>query len=656
MPAAMAQGGLTDMPPPKSRFNEILSLEDFMLYGGISFDCIHQIGDGMYCLDPNVKPKLTNPSATDYIVPLVDMDLPQYGFVDSGIDVDYIRARQERMGEIVDLVDTAYNDPSVQAYRIFPDNRILYENTDYGMYFTITMDSMTFGTEAVRLIGQLTEDAYNGAMWLDYGFVTNSADVSLGFRDYTEFNLMFNGLMEQIETNSELEDTVDYAAGILGSQMANNEGLANIGLAHEQLDLANGQMNVAQEYFRMGDIADAGGNTQIAQRFDFMGLMSMAGAFYSMGEAYKLKQLVLFMLLDGTFRNNIKMKTMLGTELGPPCDERGFVMCPLPPGANEECCFGCPPKIYLLDNSPGMQACVANPRPKPIGPASPTGSAVASVTAGFDMYDFPDTSSLPEKTKEIQGWYDRIPKFPEVPEDYEADRTVVVKENQEARDAAQDALVMINVPGVQIKDGKYYLCDGDVCREVTISSTGNLVDTETGEVLDDLGEDVGYEWEQFELSDEYLDWLEWIAEWEAMDEELDALAGEYYLSARIRALSLAMESIDMTYKYDLKNLRARDLPWEEREDAIKKLNSQITNNYISVMEKEITDLRVKKFRYLFPGYDEVLSDLLDQRSKAENYDEITLINTKLLYTMGLGEDIALYYDDLRRQNKLNKVS
>jgi len=441
-----------------SPFTKQLSWEEFFLYGGILPTDI-SVQDGKPCIKPAAKPDLRAPDPVDnYLVPLNELQLPQYGFEQ---DIAYLKAKQARMKEIIRMTTEAYNDPAVQDYMIFADNPIMYQNTDYGLLFGTVADSLAFGQEALQLIGKVTDSAYEGAMWVNYGYLTNSAMPGIALKEYAEFNMLFNGLMEQIQSNSELENAVDYAADVLGSQMQQQvQAGNNIFQAHEQLNIAGDSMQRADDFFHAGDIAAAAGKNGLAQKMDFMGMMNVAEAFYSIGESYKLKQAVLFMLLEGVFKNKQKLQRKLGTFLGPPCDPIPAV-CPVPPGEPPfsvmmHCCEGCPPAMYILTSS--VSPCVASGQGQPPGPGVPghtplpggtpapsalpgTGGAIAAPEEADDfphpIYKF-NKNNIPD----LKAWYSRIPSYPAVPSVITPDPKIVVQENTKSVSTAREAFVM----------------------------------------------------------------------------------------------------------------------------------------------------------------------------------------------------------------------
>lgn len=654
-PFAFAQ--YSDLPDAKvhSRFLHEISMEEFMLLGGLTYANIGKYA-GKACVKQNTPPFLMDPDATGYgTTSLNDMKMPEYGFK---FDKNFINARKERMNYIVDMMDKAYNDPAVKDYQIFKDPAMQY--TSYGMFFTAVVDSMTFGNDAIKIIGELTNSAYDGALWVNYGYVTNSADVKFAFDDYTEFNLMFNGLMAQIESNSELEETVDYTAEVLGSQLNDQAGQNNIFQAHEQIGVAGDAYESAQGYFQAGDIVAAAGNSQLAQRFDFMGMMNMAQAFYSLGEAYKLKQMVLFMLLDGTFKNNMKMKEKLGTYLGPPCDKIPNI-CPSPPSSIWNCCNGCPPAIYILDSSylpclgggitKGTPGYFPTPggSPGPSG-ALPVGEAIAALPD--ERYDIFALTNIPvfnkEKVPDLSSWH--VPDFPEVPAYPEVKRKQVVDANLESLKIAEDVLFKLNVPDGKIMpqtviQDKHYELDGIV---VVINSAGQLVNAKTGQVIKDLGADVGQKKEQFDLAKRRLNELKDIAEFEDEEKPLASAVAKKYVQKRQDELATALSFVDLVYKQELRNINAKETTFEERTNMLGMLYQKTANDLISVIEKEITDTRIKKFMHLFPEHEAVLKDLLNKRTNADT-KEIASINEDIIKIV-FDEGIALYYKTLKESS------
>ncbi|MBD3303567.1 hypothetical protein GF343_00315, partial [Candidatus Woesearchaeota archaeon] len=435
--AAVSPFGLTDTT--YSPFMDTLSLEELVLYGGMTPDDIG-FQDGKPCIRPGVRPELSGPDPVDYLVPLNELQMPDFGFQQ---DAAYLQAQNKRLHTVIDLVDTAINDESVQQYGVFSDP--LYENTAYGMYFSTVHDSLMFGGEAMRIIGLLHDSATNGAMWLNYGFITNSGDITMAFDDYIETNLLFNGLMGQMEEYGYLEETVGYAAGVLGSQMGQQaEAGNNIFQAHQNLDVAGDSMDRAQDYFDVGDAADAANNAPLAQQMDFLGMMNMAEGLHSAGESYKLKMLVLLMLLDGTFRGGMGMREKLGAAPGPPCDPIPAI-CPfsslIAPGSGrppalshaEQCCKGCPPGFYIIDSN-NLQCFGKGPikgtpgyYPTPGGAPGPSmaGGAVAALagedagnTKGlFPVFDFdtnsPELPDLKDYYKRAKALSDKYKKLAE---------------------------------------------------------------------------------------------------------------------------------------------------------------------------------------------------------------------------------------------------
>jgi len=655
MPVAFAQ--YSDLPASKdsSRFLHEISMEEFMLLGGLSYANIGEYG-GEACVKTDVPPLLVDPDAGVYgLTSLENMSLPDYGFK---FDAGFINARKQRMDYIVKMMDDAFNDPAVQDYKILTDPALQY--TGYGMYFTSVVDSMTFGNDAIKLIGEITNSAYNGALWVNYGYVTSNADVKVAFDDYTEFNLLFNGLMEQIQSSSELEETVDYTADLLGSLMNDQAGHNNVFQAHEQIDVAGDSFERAQDYFQAGDVLDAAGNTPLAQRLDFMGMMNMAQAFYSLGEAYKLKQMVLFMLLDGTFKNHAKMKARLGTYLGPPCDEIPNI-CPAPPSTVWSCCKGCPPAIYILDSSylpclgggitKGTPGYVPTPggSPAPSG-LPPAGGAIASLPEQEQNIFALDNIPVFEQNK-VPDWSSfSVPDFPDVPSDFVLDKSLVVDKNIESLRIAEDVLFKLNVPDGEIVmqsllEGKHYMLDG---VPVVINSAGNLVNADTGEIIRELGLDVGQKKEQFDLAEKRLEYLKDVAEFEKDPKPIYGKSANVYLSARRNELMTSIYFVDLVYKQELRNLDAKETSFKERYESRALLYEKTANDLISVLESSVSDERVKTFALLFPDQEVVLNDLIAKRDSADEKEK-SAINEELLRII-FDEGIAVYYNTLKESN------
>jgi len=704
-----------------SEFLHELSLEEFVLYGGLSWNSIGTY-QGEACVKQGVRPQPVDLPVEDIaLMSLDDFEMPDYGFV---YDAEFILARKERMKEIVKMMDDAFNDPAVQDYDVFNDGPVQYTNA--GVFFNTITEAMEYGNEALQIVGLLADSAYDGALWLDYGYVTNSADIKFAFSDYTRFNTLFNGLMNQIEESSELENTVNYAADVLGSQLSNNDGFANIAAAHEQMDSASDSMNTASDYFSMANDAAAAGNIPFAQRLDFLGMMNMAQAFYSLGESYKLKQLVLFMILDGTFRNSMKMKNALGTYLGPPCDpipNSCYVSADEHPwSALLRCCKGCPPAIYLLSSAqadcvltgqgkipPGNPGYVPLPpgSPAPSGVGGPGGAAVASIedySKMYPMYQFDES-----RTADLKSMRANIPKFPAIPDDYKPDRSVVAQANLESSALASDSLIGINVPdilvqpssiktrdsnfvsvtveddvvvlrdesgklvkriesltpkslaadlklrpenygeelkGLVIKPKEYYLDD----MLVGISSNGDVVDIETGDVVREAGKEFGQKNELWEQTQERMVLLSEVAELEE-SEELTGNDRWYYREKRRAALYWTISVADRKYQMELNDLNAKDTTFEERTKMTETLNARANADLIKIIEDDISDARVKKYSRFFLETSMNLMDLLKQRSVEQDYDKITEINAQILsiiYDVGLADYYVVLKDNNRK--------
>lgn len=700
-----------------SEFLHELSLEEFILYGGLTWNSIGTY-QGKACVKQGIRPQpMDLPVENVALMSLDDLEMPDYGFV---YDADFIIARKERMKEIVKMMDDAFNDPAVQDYDVFKDGPVQYTNA--GVFFNTITEAMEYGNEALQIVGLLADSAYDGALWLDYGYVTNSADIRFAFSDYTRFNLLFNGLMNQIEEDSELENTVNYAADVLGSQLSNSDGFANIAAAHEQMDSAAASMDSAGDYFSMANDAAAAGNTPFAQRLDFLGTMNMAQAFYSLGESYKLKQLVLFMILDGTFRSTAKMKHALGTYLGPPCDPIPNV-CASPPANIYTCCKGCPPAIYLLTATEAP--CVltgqgkippGNPGYVPLPPGSPApsgigGAAVAAIedySAMYPMYQFDES-----RAADLKSMRANFPKFPAIPADYKPDRSVVAQANLKSSALASDSLIGINVPDILVKpssiktrDGsfvsvtveddvvalrdesgklvkkiesltprslaadlklrpelyadelkglvvrpkEYYLDD----RLVGISSNGDVVDAETGDVVKKAGKEFGHKNELWKQAQDRMMLLSKVAELEE-NEDLTGNDRWYYREKRRAALYWTISIADRKYQMELNELDAKDTTFEERTKMTEALNARANADLIKIIEDDISDARVKKYARFFLEESMNLMDLLKQRSVEQDYDKITEINAHILSII-YDADLADYYVVLRDNNRSSVFS
>ena len=652
MPFASAQiFGLTDVP--YSPLTNAISIEEMVLYGGLTPKDIG-VQNGKPCIKPGVKPGLSaSDPADNYLVPLSEMRLPKYGLAP---DLELLKEQNKRLHKIIDMVDNAVSDDSVQQYKVFAGDP-LYQNTDYGMYFTTIVDALTFSVDAMKTIGKLHDSVATGAIWLDYGYMTSSPDIKVAFKDYAQTSLMFNGLMEQMQSNSELEDAVDYAADVLGSQMQQQAQAGNnIFKAHENLDIAGDSMNRAQDFFDKGDVAGAVGKSNLETKMDFFGMMNMAEGLYSMGESYKLKAMVLLMLLDGTFRGGVGIQRKLGASLGPPCD-----IIPVPP------CKGCPPGYYVFDPYAASASCFAGSGVKAppqipggvIFSGSPAGGVVAdsaeSNTEGlFPIFRFP--LEQVRKKLDMSGW--EIPAYPEVPEEYEVDKGLLVQENLESANIAKDALVRIASADVKINPEVYV--DGVMVTSETFVLNGNRVNInrETGEFVDEAGNAVtgpnpefAQDYIMYGRAKERLRNLDQVVGYEAGRLPIYEQDRQTYLQAKTEELTIRLDAIDREYKYQLKNIRADpDLSFMGRNDQINALYAVTNKDLIKAIESTITDDGVKRFTYLIPDKDAALMELLDQRDKTDAYSEITAINVKILEITYPDTGIAGYYEHLKEQN------
>ncbi|MBW3002723.1 hypothetical protein KY338_06205 [Candidatus Woesearchaeota archaeon] len=735
MPFASAQlFGPTDVQ--YSPLANQLSLEEMVLYGGLKPSDIDVQG-GVPCIKPGAEPGLTAPDPIDlYLVPLNELQLPMYGLAP---DLEYLRAQNKRLHEIIDMVDAAVNDESVQQYKEFSDSPIFYENTDYGMYFTTIYDSLVFGGEALKIIGQLHDSATEGAMWLNYGFITDSADVRMSFKDYTEMNLMFNGLMGQMQEYGYLEEAVGYAANVLGSQMSQQAQAGNnVFQAHENLDIAGDSLDRANDFFDIGDAAGAVGKPDLENRMDFFGLMNMAEGLYSMGESYKLKMLVLFMLLDGTFRDGVGMQRKIGVEPTAPCDKEPVNICPIsglaapgtgdPPAESheEQCCEGCPPGYYIIDQSNiacfgggitrGTPGYFPTPGGSPgpsvmpgMGGPSPTGGAVVGSeedTAGI----FPIFRFRLNEAPDLSGWPDRIPNFPAVPEEYEIDEELLVQENAEAVGDMREAMMLaagdvkVN-PSVMMYQGRPVSVVPEQDRVVVKDEEGNAVaaintnapdavalalrtnpeqyveelagsglritpetleyngklvqlNTQTGELVDvngnvvsSIGEQSAHDFEMYGIAQERLNKLNEIVEIESNKQPIYEKDRQTYLEQKREELTIQLDAIEQEYKFQVREINADpDLLFEQRNDKLVELYDRTNEDLIRAIEGTITDERVRKFTYLIPEEEETLLELIDLRSKTDDYNELTAINSKILAIVYPDYGIAGYYEHLKAQN------
>jgi len=659
MPFASAQGISTDISSNAqgSKFLNELSLEEFLLYGGLTYENIGTY-QGKACIKTGVKPTLQIPDPIDYLGPLNELQLPSYGFQ---VDIDYLQAQNKRLHEIIDMVDNAVNDASVQQYNVFADDP-LYQNTDYGMYFTTIVDALTFGNDAMQMIGLLHDSATEGTMWLNYGYITDNADIKLAFDDYTETNLMFNGLMGQMEEYGYLEEAVGYAAGVLGGQMQQQaEAGNNIFKAHQSLDVAGDSMDRAQDFFHVGDIAGAAGNSHLETEMDFIGMMNMAEGLASAGESYKLKMLVLLMLLDGTFRNGFGMKEKIGESPGSPCNKMGpNKVCPAhpPPPSMEDqekaCCPpDCPPAYYIVDLSSACWGGITGPAGFPTPGETPLpsgigGGAVASFAAEDDLTGlFPIFEFRKEKALDMSGWEARIPKFPAVPKEFKPDSQLVVQENLKSAEIAKDALMKIASAEIEITPETFEI-NGVIVQ--LNRQTGAFIDKD-GNVIQDLGSEFAHKYNQYDLAIERLDNLNKAVGYEAGRSPIYEKDQQTYLQAKADDLTIQLDAIDREYKFQITNLRANpDISFAQRNDKINALYARTNADLIKAIENTITDEGVKRFTYLILDKEKALLDLIDLRSKTEDYSEITAINVQILEIIYPDTGIAGYYEHLKAQN------
>lgn len=738
--AAVSPFGLTDAP--YSPFMDTISLEELVLYGGMTPDDIG-FQEGAPCIKPGVKPGLSGPDPVDYLVPLNELQLPQYGFQQ---DIAYLQAQDKRFREIINLVGNAIQDDSVQQYKVFADDP-LYQNTAYGMYFTTVYDSLMFGGEAMKIMGLLHDSATNGAMWLNYGFITNSADIKMAFDDYVETNLLFNGLMGQMEEYGYLEEAVGYAADVLGSQMQQQAAAGNnIFQAHQNLDIAGDSMDRAQDYFDVGDAAGAAKNGPLEQKMDFFGLMNMAEGLYSAGESYKLKMLVLFMLLDGTFRGGMGLREKLGATPGPPCDKDPVNICPVsmlgapgsigpgvPPSHAEQCCEGCPPGFYIIDSNnmpcfgmgaikPGTPGYYPTPGGAP-GPSMAGGAvaALAGEDAGntkglFPVFDFdinsqelPDLGDYYKRAKALSDKYQKLAAS--IPEDYQPDPKIVVTENAKDVSTAREAFVEAADTGLQMQPAKITY-DGEpviiaeeegrvVIKDInenpvaaintnvpeavavelknspenfaaeltveglevaseTITFNGEPVEinTQTGEIVNkdgsvikNLGVEFAHDIEMYNLAEERLNNLNNVLAVEYNKQPIYEKDRQTYLEQKREELTLQLDAIDRQYKFEITNIRAdTDLSFEQRNEKLVDLYDRVNKDLRKAIESSIADEGVRRFTYLIPEQEEALLELIDQRSKTDDYAEITDINSRILEIVYPAAGIDGYYAQLRAQN------
>jgi len=110
-------------------------------------------------------------------------------------------------------------------------------------------------------------------------------------------------------------------------------------------------------------------------------------------------------------------------------------------------------------------------------------------------------------------------------------------------------------------------------------------------------------------------------------------------------------SIDREYKFQITNLRANpDISFAQRNDKINALYARTNADLIKAIENTITDEGVKRFTYLILDKEKALLDLIDLRSKTEDYSEITAINVQILEIIYPDTGIAGYYEHLKAQN------
>ena len=450
-----------------SKLKSTLDMESYILDSGMVYSKYIGLHEGKYCFKEGMPPELGNPPAGDYFKSLDDLAIPQnFEFT---AETKYLQAKHESLNERISLLDHAISDDSVQQYSVFANDPI-YMNTQYGMYFTMIYDSLTFANEAVQIIGILHESATLGATWLNYGYITDSGDVTIDFRDYANTQLVFNGLMEQMDETGYLEQAVEYAADVLGSQMQDQAGHNNIFQAHQQIDVAGNSMQRAQDFFHTSNIAEAAGNHYLAQTLDFAGMMNMAEGLYSAGESYKLKAMVLLMLIDGTLRDGVGLKNKIAAQPGSPCTLEFPKMCPVQviPGLERQieiCCpANCPPGYYIQDQRSacwggGIHLPGAFPTPGGAPGPSLAGSAVASLTDDFHIFNF-EKEKLPfEQLKEWRETAERLrDKFREkansMPADTKPDEKLAAHTNLKSTSTAIDAIFKINVPEASITPPK----------------------------------------------------------------------------------------------------------------------------------------------------------------------------------------------------------
>ena len=215
---------------------------------------------------------------------------------------------------------------------------------------------------------------------------------------------------------------------------------------------------------------------------------------------------------------------------------------------------------------------------------------------------------------------------------------------------AEDVLFKLNVPDGEIipqtvVQGKHYELDG---VPVVINSAGDLVNAKTGKVIKHLGTDVGQKKERFDLAKRRMVQLKDIAELEDDEKPLAGEVARRYMQKRKDELTTALSFVDLVYKQELRNINAKETTFEERTNLLGVLYQKIADDLVSVIEKEVSDTRIKKFTYLFPEHETALKDLLNKRTSADA-KETAVINEDIIKIV-FGDGIALYYKTLKESN------
>jgi hypothetical protein len=312
------------------------------------------------------------------------------------------------------------------------------------------------------------------------------------------------------------------------------------------------------------------------------------------------------------------------------------------------------------------------------------------------------------RTEDLKSMRANVPKFPAIPAGFKPDRTVVAQANLKGSALASDSLIEINVPGIAVKpsriktrdgsfvfinveDGavslrdesgklvkkiesrtpkslakdlglrpenyedelgglvvkpkEYYLDD----RLVGISSNGDIVDSETGDVVREAGKEFGQKYEVWKKTQERMVLLSEVAELEEA-EELTGNDRWYYREKRRAALYWTISIADRKYQMELNDLNAKDTTFEERTKMTEALNAKANADLIQIIEDDISDARVKKYARFFLEESMGLMDLLKQRNVEQDYDKITEINSHILSII-YDAALADYYIVLRDNNR-----